>query len=70
VELAVAVNGMHIDGSITNISLRGASVSVQASAQCIIELDTNDYVEVFVRNATGTNSITFDYFNLCAHALV
>lgn len=69
-EVAVAVNGTHIDSSISTVTLRGASVNLQSSAQCIVELDTNNYVEVFVKNVAATNSIVFDRLNLCAHALV
>ena len=40
------------------------------SCQCIIELATNDFIEVFVTNADATNSATVDFLNITAIALV
>jgi hypothetical protein len=36
---------------------------------CLIELTTNDFVEVYVKNATGTTSITLDNVNVIAQQL-
>jgi hypothetical protein len=36
---------------------------------CLIELEENDFVEVYVKNATGTTNITLDNVNVIAQQL-
>jgi hypothetical protein len=36
---------------------------------CLIELATNDFVEVYVKNASGTANITLDNVNVIAQQL-
>ena len=36
---------------------------------CLIELEQNDFVEVYVKNATGTTNITLDNVNVIAQQL-
>ena len=70
IRVAIAKNGAHVDSSITELTAEGASNRRALSCQCIIELNSSEYVEIFVNNTSSTNSVTFEFFNLCAHVLV
>jgi hypothetical protein len=63
------VSGLHIDASITAVTISG-TLKHQISSQAIVVLDTNDYIEVHTQNQTSTNLATFERLNICAHALV
>ena len=54
------------------ISSTGAGTGDLAhiSCQTIVELATNDFIEVFVTNADATNSATIDFMNMVAVAII
>jgi hypothetical protein len=54
------------------ISATGAGTGdlAHVSCQTIVELATNDFIEVFVTNADATNSATIDFMNVTAVALI
>ena len=70
IKISIAVNGEHLESSITQVTTTSSSNKIQISSQCIASLSTDDYVEVLVKNVTSTNSVTFETLNLCAHALI
>jgi hypothetical protein len=37
--------------------------------QCLVELDTNDYIEVWTKNASSTTSVSVDHYNLIVREL-
>jgi len=67
---AISHNGTHIDSSITIVTTKGAGDRVQFSCQCLLDMATNEYVELYTQNQSSTNSATFEKFNICAHALI
>ena len=48
----------------------GAGNLSHVSCQCIVEMATNDFIEVFATNADATNNLTVDFMNITAIALV
>ncbi len=48
----------------------GSGNLVHISCQCIVELATNDFIEVFVTNVDGTGSPTIDLMNVTAIPLI
>ena len=60
----VAKNGTVIDSSegylTTNASNRAENITVQS----VIELSTNDYIEIFVENATDSSDVTVTDMNV------
>jgi len=70
IDFAIALNGTHIDSSITIVTVKGSTDRVQFSCQCLVDMATNEYVELLTQNQSSTNSATFEKFNICAHALV
>ena len=70
IKIAIAKNGVHVDSSIAQVTVTGASNTHHLSSQSIVELGTSGYVEVFVLNASGTGAVTFDFLNICAFALI
>ncbi len=70
IDAAIALNGAHIDSSITIVTVKGSGDRVQFSCQCLVDMATNEYVELLTQNQSSTSSATFEKFNICAHALV
>ena len=70
IKIAIAKNGVHVDSSIVQVTVTGASNTQHLSSQSIVELGNGGYVEVFVLNASGTGAVTFDFLNICAFALI
>lgn len=70
IKIAIAKNGVHVDSSIAQVTVTGASNTHHLSSQSIVELGNGGYVEVFVLNASGTGAVTFDFLNICAFALI
>lgn len=62
-------SGSPVSSSVNEFTATGANTTMAVSAQCIVELATNDYVEVFTRNVPATNAVDFDYLTLTAIAL-
>jgi hypothetical protein len=56
--------------SIISTTGAGAGDLAHVSIQTIVELATNDFIEVFVTNADATNSATIDFMNVTAVALI
>lgn len=48
----------------------GAGNLSHISCQCIVDLATNDYIEVFVTNTDAANNATIDFMNVTAVALI
>ena len=48
----------------------GAGNLAHVSCQTIVELTTNDYIEVHVTNADATNNATIDFMNMVAVAII
>jgi hypothetical protein len=64
-------NGSSIlSASIISTTATGAGSLAHVSCQCIVELATNEYIEVFVTNADATNPATVDFMNMAAVALI
>jgi len=53
-------NGSQITGASNNSKTENEVELADHTASCIVELDTNDYIEgyVYINNSTGTNRIT------------
>jgi hypothetical protein len=56
--------------SIVSTTGTGSGNLAHVSIQTIVELATNDFIEVFVTNADATNSATIDFMNVTAVALI
>jgi hypothetical protein len=56
--------------SIISTTATGAGSLAHVSCQCIVELATNEYIEVFVTNADAANNATVDFMNITAMALI
>ena len=59
-----------LSASIISSTGSGAGDLAHVSCQTIVELDTNDFIEVFVTNANTTNSATIDFMNMVAVAII
>ena len=59
-----------LSASIISSTGSGAGDLAHVSCQTIVELDTNDFIEVFVTNANTTNSATIDFMNVAAVAII
>tara|TARA_R110000824_G_scaffold3490_2_gene16515 strand:+ start:393 stop:1241 length:849 start_codon:yes stop_codon:yes gene_type:complete len=57
VSVYIAKNGAVLAGSRQETDISAASVLVNMSCSFNVSLATNDYIEVFVQNATGTNDL-------------
>lgn len=59
-----------LSSSIISTTGTGAGSLAHVSCQCIVELEYNQYIEMFVTNADATNSATVDFLNITAMALI
>ena len=59
-----------LSASIISTTGAGTGDLAHVSCQTIIELATNDFIEVFVTNADATNSATIDFMNMVAVAII
>ena len=59
-----------LSASIISSTGAGAGELAHVSCQTIVELATNDFIEVFVTNADATNSATIDFMNMVAVAII
>jgi N-acetylneuraminic acid mutarotase len=48
----------------SDIVTAGAGAFINVANQCLIQLAQNDFIEVWVKNATGANNITMDKLNV------
>ena len=60
----IAKNGTVIPESETYMTTNGSGRAEAAAIQAIVTLTTNDYIEIFVENATATNNITVTDLNV------
>jgi hypothetical protein len=65
----VAKNGTTIAQSTSKSTTSGAGRSENIKLSDIVELNTNDYIEVFVTNTSGTNVVTVESLNLICERL-
>jgi len=56
--------------SIISTTATGAGNLAHVSCQCIVELATNDFIEMFVTNIDASNNATVDFMNITAMALI
>lgn len=63
-------NAAPVTKTISSIDGEGAGDYSHVSCQGIIELATNDYIELHVENITAANSVILDYFNVTAIPLI
>jgi hypothetical protein len=59
-----------LTASIISTTGTGAGNLAHVSCQCIVELATTDFIELFVANADATNNPTVDFMNVTAVALI
>lgn len=59
-----------LSASIISSTGAGTGDLAHISCQTIVELATNDFIEVFVTNADATNSATIDFMNVVAVAII
>lgn len=62
--LALFKNGVLLTSSESNLSNTSTNQKIPITSSAPVLLATNEYVEAFVRNATGTNNILVRYMNL------
>jgi hypothetical protein len=66
VHVAFFKNGELWPCSEQDATTSGAGKASNIAFHCLIELDTNDFIEVYTKNATATTSITLDNVNVIA----
>ena len=59
-------NGVRVDESEKIITADSSGRTSTFVIQAVIELETGDYVEVWVRDKTGTTDVTVSYLNVIA----
>lgn len=67
--LTFGVNGTPNTTYTTRLFLDAAGRSYANTVSTIIELDTNDYIELFIRNETGTTNFTVTDLSFMAHEI-
>lgn len=68
--LYIAKNGTVITESETYLTANAGGKFENGAIQCLTELATNDYIEIFVENATGANNITVEFLSVTVQAEV
>ena len=63
-------NGALVSSSGISVTGKGANDLAHVSSQCIIELASTNYIEVFVTNTSSANDVTIDFMNVTAVALI
>jgi hypothetical protein len=64
VHVAFFKNGALHPCSEQEVTTSGSGRASNIAFHCLIELDTNDFIEVYTKNATSTTSITLDNVNV------
>lgn len=67
--LYVAENGAVVGNSESYTTANAAGKAENCFCQTVVELSTNDYVEVYVENETAANNITVTYMSVIIEAL-
>ena len=63
-------NGAVVVTSKISVTGKGTNDLAHVSCQCIVELATTEFIEVFVTNTSTTNDVTVDWMNVSAIALI
>lgn len=66
VQIAVFKNGVQVTGSLMELRAGTSGEVVSSAMHSVVSLATNDYIEVFVRNATSTSAVTIKHLNFFA----
>jgi len=69
-EFVIYKNNSIVTSSAISVTGKGTGDLAHVSSQCIIELATNGFVEVFVRNTSAAHDATVDFMNVSAIALI
>jgi hypothetical protein len=69
VQLRVGLNGTTSVPSTSQTTTSGAGKSENVTCSDIVSLNTNDYIEIFTANTTGTNNITVSEVNVIIERL-
>ena len=67
--MRIAKNGTTLTNSTGITTTSGTGKAENAISQSVVQLATNDYVEIFVSNETATNNITVTYLSVIVEAL-
>lgn len=67
--LYVAKNGVVISSSEMYATTSGSGRAESINCQTITSLDENDYIEMWIENATSTNDIVVEYLNVIVKSL-
>jgi hypothetical protein len=67
--LRTAKNGTTIAESESQTNTSGAARSENLKSQCIVELNTGDFIEMFIQNNTSTSSVTVSELNVIIESL-
>jgi hypothetical protein len=65
----IALNGTTIDDSEAQVTTSSAGRNESLPSQTIVEMTTNDYIEIFIANGTNANSILVTELNVVIEAL-
>ena len=63
-------NGAVVNASSISVTGKGPNDLAHVSCQCIVELVSTNFIEVFVTNTSTTNDVTVDFMNVSAIALI
>jgi hypothetical protein len=63
-EFALSVNGVIQSGSIVSMTTSNNAHRYSTAIHKIFPLQTNDYVELYMRRTSGTSNLTINHFNL------
>ena len=63
IKLSIAKNGTVIADSSVPVTSDNAGKAHAVPMQTILEMQTNDYIEIFVQNDTDTDNITVEYLS-------
>lgn len=66
----IAVNGVTIVASESQISTSGSGRSENLTAMAIVELGSTDYIEIFIANSTSTSNVTVSELNFIVEPLI
>lgn len=63
IHLAFFKNGVIVPCSEQDVTTSSGGKAQVLPIQCVTELNKGDYIEVYVKNTTGTTNVTIDNFN-------
>ena len=68
-DVLVYLNGAPITGADQAVTSSTGGRVESLTVQTLVQLSTNDYIEIWVKNATGTNDVTFQNLNVIVKAV-